>query len=171
MYDRLFLLLFVIIIVVGFLTISFVLTLIQRGKTKNIQKKLSSEKFEHLKIKFTHTYDFKFNIAGGIPSKAEMYFNDNIILFCPNKKGWFNSFINFSLPLILTKDIEKIEKLIKYYNIFKPDKLRIYDKHNILIVLEFKTWFLTQGTCKINIELLNRADFEKITFLDIVKNQ
>jgi hypothetical protein len=133
------------------------ITAFQQLQTKRLLKQLKSENLKHSSIRFFQTLSSGFAIRGGLSIKAEMYYNEEMIIICPKKDGWFNGFFNINLPLIFTSNNNRIWAITHHYSIFKPKKL-IFTKWNDLII-EYQNWVLVKVNYIITIEFLNK--FEK----------
>jgi hypothetical protein len=150
---RIILIFFLLAIAGSFFGTFFIVTYIQHGKAKDLIKKLSSENLIHTRIRFYQMHQFLFTTKGGFPIKAELYFNENLILICPKTGCWFNSLFNFNLPVLFTSDRDRIGKLIGYNDVVKPDRIKLTKWKDLII--DYQGYNIT-------IEFLVKLDKDRI---------
>jgi hypothetical protein len=134
----------------------FIITFIQHQKAKSLIKRLSSEKLNHTRIRFFQIRQYLLTAKGLFPVKAELYYNDSLILICPKRNSWFNSMFNLNLPVILTSDRERIGKLIEFHYIYKPDRIKLTKWKDLII--DYQNYSIT-------IEFLSKLDKDRILIL------
>jgi hypothetical protein len=134
------------------------ITTFQQLQSKRLLKQLSSENLKHSSIRYFQILSSRLAIRGGLSIKAEMYYNEEMIIICPKKNGWFNGLFNINLPIIFTSNENRIWAITRHYSIFKPHKL-IFTKWNDLII-EYQNWSLIKVNYIITIEFLNKSEKE-----------
>jgi hypothetical protein len=142
--------------IIAFLILIFSITLFQQIQSKKILKYLASENLRHSSIRFFQIHSSALAIRGGLSIRAEIYYNERLILICPKKNGWFNGLFNINLPVIFTTDINSVEKLTHYYNVFTPSELK-FTKWNDLLI-EYEKWMITKVSYNITIDFFNKAE-------------
>jgi hypothetical protein len=144
-------------IVIIFLAYFIIITQLQNYLSKSILKKFTSNKLHHSYVRYSQTKDnFASREGLGFPVKAEMYYDENLIIICPKRKGFFNGIFNISLPLIITTDKTNVERLARSQNVFVPDNIKI-TKWNDLII-NYHDWLFSKVTYEITIEFFNKSD-------------
>jgi hypothetical protein len=147
---------------IAFFAFYISITLLQQFQSKKILKNFSSEKLQHSSIRFSQIHNNLTIREGlGLPVKAEIYYNENLILICPKKYGLFSSLFNFNPPLVITSDKTKVEKLTNHHNIFMPVKIK-FTKWNDLII-EYQDWMFTKVKYEITIEFLNKSEVAELS--------
>lgn len=114
-------------VLIVFLGIIFLITTIQQNQAKKLLYTLSGRNLEHLRISFHQTQLSEFTAVGGLPIKAEMYFDRDLILITPKKNGLFNGMFNFNLPLIFTDKVFDITKLVSSSVVIRPCRIKFTD--------------------------------------------
>lgn len=143
-----------------FFVVVFSITSVQQKKSRLLLSKLESEKFEHAQVKFIQNQTSKFTATGGLTIKAEMYFNDSFIMFCPKIRGLFNGMHNFNLPVIFTKDIEKYKSITQTYNVIHPDEMKITSINNLKI--KYKVIGAIDRNYSIQVNFINKIDLTRL---------
>ena len=156
MDNRLIPILFFLPFIGAFFGTIFIITFIQHQKAKSLIKRLSSEKLNHTRIRFYQIRQFFLTSKGLFPIKAELYYNDRLILICPKRNSWFNSMFNLNLPVILTSDRDRIAKLIEFHYIYKPDRIKLTKWRDLII--DYQNYSIT-------IEFLSKLDKDRILIL------
>ena len=152
--DNRFIPIFFLLAIAGsFFGTFFIITFIQHRKVKDLIIKLSSENLIHTRIRFYQIHQLFFTSKGGFPIKAELYFNENLILICPKRGSWFNSLFNLNLPVLFTSDKDRIGKLIGYNDVVKPDRIKLTKWKDIII--DYQGYNIT-------IEFLVKLDKDRI---------
>ena len=115
-----------------FLLVSLIST-VQKQRTKLILAKLQHLEYDHLEIRWNQSQMSKFTASGGLTIKAELFFNEHFMLFCPKMDGFFNSLHNLNLPVIFTKDVEKFTSITQIKNVVQPDEIKLTSLNNLRI--------------------------------------
>jgi hypothetical protein len=147
---------FILVISLAFIGTFYIITFIQRRNAKDLLVKLDSEKLIHARIRFYQLHKFFLTTKGGFPIKAELYYNEKLILLCPKSGSWFNSFFNLNLPVLFTANRDRLPKLNKYQAAVIPDRIK-FTKWNDLII-DYQDYNIT-------IEFLLKSDKEKIKII------
>jgi len=143
-----------------FFVVVLSITTVQQKKSRLLLTKLESEEFEYAQVKFIQNQTSKFTATGGLTIKAEMYFNDSFIMFCPKNKGLFNGMHNFNLPVIFTKDVEKYKNITQTYNVIHPDEIKITSLNNLKI--KYKVISAVNRNYSIQVNFINKSDLTRL---------
>ena len=151
---------FLLVVSFSFLGTFYIITFSQQLNAKDLLMKLSSERLMHATVRFYQLHKFFLTTKGVFPIKAELYYNKHLILLCPKKGSWFNSFFNLNLPVlfIANQDTNQdiLSKLKRYQAAVKPDGIK-FTKWNDLII-DYQDYNIT-------IEFLLKSDKEQIRII------
>jgi hypothetical protein len=147
-----------------FIGITLAMTAAQKRKANTILDKLNQDDLIHSRIYLLQTQISKGNIAGLLTIKAELYFNDELILICPKKDGLFNGLFNNNLPIVIANDPEIVNKNLGIQKTIKPDQIEITG-FNALIIKYGKVSF---GSDQHNITI-RFQDKDKLDILNKLK--
>jgi hypothetical protein len=147
---------FLLVISFSIIGTFYIITFIQHRNAKDLLMKLSSENLIHARVRFYQLHKFFLTTKGGFPIKAELYYNENLILLCPKRGSWFNSLFNLNLPVLFMANQDKLLKLNRYQAAVKPDGIK-FTKWNDLII-DYQGYNIT-------IEFLLKSDKEQIKII------
>jgi len=137
-----------IIIIVG-------ISLAQIYDTKRLLKNLESRNLTKFKIRFNQSSTGIGRVSGGLSMKAQLYFNDEILVIGPKEKGYFTALFNLNMPIVFVRE-ESINNTLNY-NLRVPDKFKISAWKSITI--KYKK---PRVSFSIQINLLDKKGKEKI---------
>jgi hypothetical protein len=91
-----------------FLALCFGLILLisipQLQESRTIEKRFEIFNLKKIDVQFNQQTTGIGNITGGVPIKAILYFNEDILFIRPKKNGIFNGIFNKNLPLVFCKN-------------------------------------------------------------------
>ncbi|NOR88310.1 MAG: hypothetical protein GQ527_11945 [Bacteroidales bacterium] len=85
-----------------------------------------------MRIRFNQAATGIGTVRGGLPIKAIMYFNDDILMIRPKENGFFNGLFNINLPLVFIREVS-FKKNISIFPLRMADKIKISSWNSITI--------------------------------------
>jgi len=151
---------FILIFVGGFVLIIIGISFSQIYNTNKLLKRLEHKELISCKIRFIQSSQGFGSLIGGFPIKAQLYFNNDLMVIGPQKNGFFSGISVMSMPIVFTRERAYNEK--HHYNLKIPDTFKISPWKSITIKYKQPGVFFN-----IQISLLDKKDDDKIKLLRI----